>query len=226
MFPVRDGGDEQETLDALERQAQPPAEVIAVAHVAGFHDAVQSGLDAGIEWFWLVDGSAVPDSQALAELLDAVGRVEGLPTPPLVVSKIVMPDGSLDPLSIPVPDLDPDLVVAAFAERLVPIRLARRGSLLVHRAGLERWGLPRYGFVFFGDDLVWTARLLRDEPGLLAPASVVVRRPRSQRAELRQRRESAAAMLRLLLSDGLKLEEKAWYGGRLVEELAGARSSS
>ena len=54
---------------------------------------------------------------------------------------------------------DPDLVVAVFAGRLLPVRLARRGSLLVNRRGFERCGLPRT--VFFGDDLVWTARLLK-----------------------------------------------------------------
>ncbi len=196
---------------------------MAVRHAAGFEEAVHGALRADTEWLWLLDGSVVPEPEALEHLIGAVGALDALPAPVLLASKVLTPDGSLDPRSLPVPQVfDPDLVVAVFDRRLVPVRLARRGSLLVNRRGFEAFRLPRTGSVFFGDDLVWTARLLRSEPGLLVPRSVAVRRPASGRAAARDRRASVTDGLRLLLSDGLTLGEKPWFAGRLAEELAAA----
>jgi hypothetical protein len=73
--------------------------------------------------------------------------------------------------------------------------------------------------VFFGDDLVWNARLMREWPGLLVPDSVVVRAPANRRTVARRRRASILSGGRLVLSDGLVGEERPWFVGRLVEEL-------
>ena len=220
MLP--DGANEpsRESLAAVDEQTRPPGEVVAVRHVAGFQDAVYNGLEAGTEWFWLLDGSVTPQPAALEGLLAALGRVELLPEPLLLMSKVVTPEGSLDPFSLPIPQvLDPDVVVAVFDERLLPVRVARRGSLLVNRRGLERIGLPRLSSIFFGEDLVWSARLLKEQPGVFAPASVAVRQPMSDRAAAKRRRASVAEGVRLLLSDGLHPGEKPWFGGRLAEDL-------
>ena len=209
-----------ETLAALDRQTRPPDEVVVARHAAGFQDAVRAALDRDMEWIWLLDGSVVPEPGALEGLLGSIGQLDLLPEPVLLASKVVSADGSPDPLSLPVPDVaDPDLDYSAFDKRVLAVRVVRRGSLLVHRRGIERCGLPKLGFVFFGDDLVWTARLLKPEPGLLVPGSVVVRHAASKREQASQRRASVGSGLRLLLSDGLELDEKPWFGGRLAEEL-------
>ena len=220
VVPAGTHGTPTETLAALERQARQPDEVVFAPHVAGFQDAVANALERDVEWVWLLDGSVVPEPRALEALLGAVGRVELLPKPVLLTSKVVAPSGEPDPQSLPVPHIaDPDLIFSAFDRRALAIRVARRGSLLVHRSGFERCGLPNLGFVFFSDDLVWTARLLKPAPGLLVPDSVVVRRPASERMRSRQRRASILSGGRLFLSNGLKTDEKPWFGGRLAEEL-------
>jgi hypothetical protein len=226
-----DGAEEppDELLESVGRQTRAPDEVFAIRHVAGFQDAIYNGLDGGTEWFWLLDSSVTPEPAALESLLGALERVDLLPAPLLLASKVVTPEGSLDPFSLPVPQVfDPDVVVAVFDERLLPVRLARRGSLLVNRRALEKLGLPRVGSIFFGEDLVWSARVLKDKPGLFVPASVAVRRPMSDRAAAKRRRTSVAETVRLLLSDGLRPGEKTWFGGRLGEELLalmGARAN-
>ena len=220
VVPAGVGGAPSETLAALELQTRKPDEVAMAPHVAGFQGAIRGALDRGIDWVWLLDGTVVPEPRALEALLEAIGRVDLLPNPVLLTSKVIAADGSPDSRSLPVPHIaDPDLDFSAFDSRVLAVRVVRRGSLLVHRRGIERCGLPNLGFVFFGDDLVWTARLLRPEPGLLVPSSVVVRRPPSERADARRRRASVLSGARLLLSDGLELAEKPWFGGRLVEEL-------
>jgi hypothetical protein len=222
VLPPEGGGSVEPTVTALDRQSRQPDECAVVQHAAGFEDALGGALHAGVEWLWLLDGSVVPEPHALESLLGALDRVDLIAAPVILASKVVMPDGALDPRSLPVPHVhEPDRVVAAFEQRLLAVRLVRRGSVLVHRRGIEREGLPRTGSVFFGDDLVWTGRLLRDEPGLLVPASVVVRRPPSERSVKRGKRTSVAAGLRLLTSDALAPGEKPWFGGRLGEEMLG-----
>lgn len=211
-----------ETLERVEGQTRRPDEVVAVRHVAALLDAVSSTLEDGMDWLWFLDGSALPEPDALEHLVGAIGRLELLPEPAVLTSRILLPGGSLDPDSLPVPHIfNPDLIFAAFDQRLLPVRVVRRGSMLVHRRGIERCGLPNLGFVFFGDDLVWNARLLRPQPGLLVPGSVVVRTPASPRIAARRRRASILSGGRLLLSDGLLGGEKPWFAGRLAEETVG-----
>jgi hypothetical protein len=62
-------------------------------------------------------------------------------------------------------------VLAALARHAVLLRVARRGSMLIGR-DLARQLKPMQ---VLERDLVWTARLLRRELGLLVPASVAVR---------------------------------------------------
>jgi GT2 family glycosyltransferase len=46
----------------------------------------------------------------------------------------------------------------------------------VRRGAVERHGPPRPGFFIWSDDVDFTARILRDEPGFYVPASVAEHR--------------------------------------------------
>jgi hypothetical protein len=177
--------------EAIGRQTRPPDELVTAAD-----------LGRQVDWLWLVDGSTAPEPTALERLLEALELLGSLTPPVLLASKVVTPDGSPDPGSLPIPQiLDSDLAVAACERHLLSIRVARRGSLLVHRRGLPHAGPERA--------LEWTARLLRDAPGFLVPQSVAVRSP--------VRRSDVGALLRLVLSDALAPREKPWFAGRLAE---------
>src|SRR3954471_7200795 len=106
-------------------------------------------LGTGADWFWLVDESVEPEPGALEALMAALENLGSLPEPVLLASKVVDPDGAPDPAFFPVPRMrDVDEAAEAFERHVVPIRMARRGSLLVHRRGLADAGLP-------GRDLEW-----------------------------------------------------------------------
>jgi hypothetical protein len=180
----------------------------------GLREGLREGFDRQTHWVWLVDGSTAPEPSALERLLEAVANLGSLSPPVLLASKVVTPDGALDPGSLPTPRArELDFAVAACQQHLVALRVARRTSLLVHRRGFEACGLPRAGSLPGGDDLEWTARLLRHEPGVLVPRSVAIRRPRGK-----QPRVELAARLRLLRSDALARGEKPWFAFRLVED--------
>ena len=164
----------------------------------------------------------VPEPDALESLL---AEVEPLDTPDgpvhpvLLAGRVVTGAGALDPGSLPVAEVvRGDLVVAAYDRRLVALRLARRGSLLVHRRAFEGALAPTAG-TLLEDDLAWTARLLRHELGLLVPASVVVRALGGAPAR------PPAASLRLLTGDALAPRERPWFAFRMAEDgVAAARA--
>jgi hypothetical protein len=196
------------TLEALDRQTRAAdARVVA----PGAPVALRAAAEQGAEWVWLLDGSALPEPAALERLLEALDRLEPLPSPILLASKVVGPDGSPDPGSLPAPRVvNTELAAAAAERRVLPVRIVRHGSLLVHRRALPaRASADR--------DLAWSAGLLRDEAGYMVPASVAVREaPRPVRRELGPR-------LRLLAGGALARGEKPRFALRLAEEAAGAR---
>ena len=184
-------------------------------------DAAGPLLPGATDWVWLVDDSVLPTPDALERLLAAVeplGTPDGLIGPILLASKVVTETGALDPGSLPVAEVGRfDLVVAAYERRLVALRLARRGSLLIHRRAFA--GASAAAPSVLDPDLTWTARLLRRELGLLVPGSVVVRIDGAGRAW------TPAASFRLLTGDALAPREKPRFAFRLAEEgVAAARA--
>lgn len=209
-----EGGSLEATVEALERQTRPPDEVIALP--PGGHEALPTGLAARADWVWLLDGSVVPEPAALETLLGASGQWDELPVPGLLASKVVLPDGSLDKASLPVAQIrDPDVTVSSFERHLLSIRVARRGSLLVHRWALEAMDSQWPKLTPFADDLEWSARLLKDRLGLLVPGSVAVR---SQGGQAALPGRELARRIRLLLGDAIEFGDKPWFAFRFAEE--------
>lgn len=164
-----------------------------------------------------MDAHATPARDALAELLAPLTDAAPLADPVLISSKVVTRDGRLDDVAPPWPRLlAREQAIAGAERRLAALRAARYGSLLVHRRAVERHGVPRPDFAGAGDDLEWTARVLRDEPGFLAPRSVAVRTGGG--------RPDAAAFVRnrvrILRGDGWRGQEKAWFAFLFAQDLS------
>lgn len=176
-----------------------------------------------VEWWWLLDGAAIPAPDALQKLVAPLDDLGPLPAPILLASTVVGRDGQLDPARAPWPRLlQKEVSLDACQRHLVSVRAARHGSLLVHRRAIERHGPPRADYVDDGEDLEWTARMLRgDESGFLVPASRAVLRSEPgarEVAEARHRRDvrNRVNMLRGEAWDG---EEKLWFGFLLAQDI-------
>ena len=128
----------------------------------------------GDGWMWLRDGTAQPAPDALDRLLEALGRLDGLPAPVLLASKVVDRAGALVPALAPwyLRD-DAGLAMDAAGRGLLPVRAARTSSVLVRADVLGR-ARRRRRLPPGAAALEWTARVLRDAPGYLVPASVAV----------------------------------------------------
>ncbi len=197
----------RETLDALAGQTRPVAGVLSAE--ASFHDVLgrARGEHPQADWYWLLDAGVTPAPDALGELLTAAAA-DGLPHPVLVAGKVVAQDGTVVDERAPwLPLLDREVVIAAARRRLVSLRLARWGSLLVRADAIDAHGLPRRDFDRGADDLEWTSRLLRDDHGYLAPRSLAEQRAGGGPDPGLEARDRA----RMVRGSGWVAQEPVWF---------------
>ena len=134
----------------------------------GFAAGVAEALERGHDRLWLLDDDTIPSPTALEALLEA-------PEADLLCSRVVWTDGTPHPMNAPWPRFDPpEAMLGAIDRGLLAVRAATYVSILVSRAAVERRGGPKVPFFVWGDDVEFTARLLRDGTGYYVPSSVVV----------------------------------------------------
>jgi rhamnopyranosyl-N-acetylglucosaminyl-diphospho-decaprenol beta-1,3/1,4-galactofuranosyltransferase len=222
-------------LEAVEAQehavdgivvAGPDAEALAEGrHVAldvpaadGPAGALAAGVDTalalGADWVWALDGHAVPAPDVLGTLLSATA-FDDLPDASVLAGKVTDAAGELHPDALPWPEIfEKEVSTAACGHRLVSLRAARPGAVLVKADAIRAHGGPRADYVSHGEVLEWTARILRHEAGYLVPAAVAPRADRDRRA-VRRDLKNRAAMLR---TDSWRREEKLWFGFLLAQD--------
>jgi hypothetical protein len=219
-----------EVLRAVEQQERPADEVIAVPpeEVSGVAAAYLRGIEAALEgesdWLWMLDGTARPEPDALRELASAVESLSSVATPALVASKLTSAAGALDPAAAPMARVTSvDFAFAAYERRLLSVRAVRGGSLLIRRDAAGRHGGPRRELDESGGDLEWTARLLADDVGVLAPASVALSDAHAGDGSDAARLRAATA---ILFSDAFSAREKLWLAfGAAMEGVDSAGSA-
>lgn len=165
---------------AMVRELYPEVEVLAlpenVGCAGGNHEALKRAYEGPADWFWVMDDDTIASPSALEELLVALDRVDGgLPEPELMASKVLWTDGSLHKMSLPFVRWDrEELALDACERELVPLRATTYVSMLVKRTAVEKYGVPLAHWFIWGDDIEYTARILRYEVGYVAPRSVVL----------------------------------------------------
>jgi rhamnopyranosyl-N-acetylglucosaminyl-diphospho-decaprenol beta-1,3/1,4-galactofuranosyltransferase len=155
------------------RDEFPGAELVRlesnVGGAGGFHEGMRLAAARDFDWLWLMDDDTIAAETALEELLQAEA-----PDALLLASKAVWTDGSLHPMNAPGTDRRSfDRLVRAAAAGLVPLRSATFVSLLVRRDAIDRYGLPHAHYFIWSDDIEYTARVTRRDPGYVVPSSVV-----------------------------------------------------
>lgn len=193
----------------------PDVKLLALASnqggATGFHEGLKAVQGREFDWVWLLHGDTVPAEPALAELLRATVRVEGEAPPHLVASKPIRGGGELDVVSLPRPDLKRiEHAVVSYEHGLQPLRWATFVSLLVSGDAIAQNGLPIRAFSGRGGELEFTARLLRQGHGYLAPRSVVEHDAGAADADAR----TAHAALPAYVSDRMLMLKSPSWGKR------------
>jgi rhamnopyranosyl-N-acetylglucosaminyl-diphospho-decaprenol beta-1,3/1,4-galactofuranosyltransferase len=144
-----------------------------VGGAGGFYVGMREAYKRGFGWLWLLDDDSIATPDALERLLAGLERApHGRPL--LVASQVRWRDERLHPMNRPWPRWRwPGELLLAAQRKLILIRAATFVSVLVRREALQRFGLPLAHFFIWSDDIEYTARVLRDNPGYLVPDSVV-----------------------------------------------------
>ncbi len=166
------------------RELYPQVEILAlpenVGCAGGNHAALKKAFEGPAEWFWVMDDDTIASPTALEQLLEPLDRLDGLPEPELMASKVLWTDGTLHRMSHPFVRWDrEDLTLDACERELVPLRATTYVSMLVRRSAVEKYGVPLAHYFIWGDDIEYTARILRYEAGYVAPRSVVLHKTKA-----------------------------------------------
>ncbi len=149
----------------------------------GFALGLATALEKGCEAIWLMDDDTVPTSGALAALLAARAAYQHIRggQPALVGSRVIWVDGRDHPMNTPRPNPFASRGERTAAREIgcIPIRTASFVSILLDAARVRDVGLPIADYFLWNDDFEFTARLLRDSPGLICPGSVVVHKTKT-----------------------------------------------
>jgi GT2 family glycosyltransferase len=155
----------------------PRAELLAlpanVGGAGGFCRGIERAHAQGYDWLWLMDDDTIANGHSLANLLAGAARAPG-GAPLLVSSQVRWKDERLHPMNFPVPRWRSGRDLAdGVSGGLLALRYTTFVSVAVHRRAIDRFGLPLEHYFIWGDDVEFTARILRDEPGYLVPESIV-----------------------------------------------------
>jgi GT2 family glycosyltransferase len=241
----------EECLDAVLAQTRAPDEVLVVDNAStdgttellqgydgrvdvlrlaqnegssgGFHAGFAEGVRRGADWLWVMDDDTIPTAPALERLLAARETLDGLPEPVLLASKVVWSDGRVHPMNPPAPHpMDIDVFMRALERGLMPIRSNTFPSLLVRRVAVERHGAPRKGFWIWADDIDFTQRILRDEPGYVVPSSVALHKTKTPHTPWEGGERFYYAVrngLFILRGDTLRAKEKVGWTLLVAEQI-------
>ena len=144
-----------------------------VGGAGGFHRGLAHAHAQGYDWLWVMDDDTMVSGDTLAKLLEGAARApQGVPL--LVASMVRWKDERPHPMNWPPPRWRSRREMAeGMAAGLLLVRYTTFVSVALHRESIDRFGLPQEHYFIWADDVEFTARVLRDEPGYLVPDSVV-----------------------------------------------------
>lgn len=146
-----------------------------IGGAGGFHEGVQWAFKQGFEWLWLMDDDTIAKSDTLSKLLEAYKKFPKEQKPIILTSQIIWVDGSLHKMNKPKPrkeSLDRQIFAASCGA--LPIRFTTFVSLLLHSSAVQNHGLPLKKYFIWSDDVEYTARILKNNLGVLVPESIVI----------------------------------------------------
>ncbi|RDB42560.1 glycosyltransferase [Halomonas sp. DQ26W] len=143
----------------------------------GFNAGFRLAYQQGAEYLWVMDDDVIPQPDALQHLEEAEALLAGKGIDrAFLLSKAVTENGSVTNTPA-VSTLGNKIGYQSWPQvleyGLIPVRRATFVSILLHRAILERHGLPISAMFIWGEDTEFTMRVTRDKPGFMVGKSQV-----------------------------------------------------
>jgi rhamnopyranosyl-N-acetylglucosaminyl-diphospho-decaprenol beta-1,3/1,4-galactofuranosyltransferase len=147
----------------------------------GFHAGMRAAYDDGADWLWIMDDDTIASPTALSSLLAAQAAFPPALRPWLLASRVVWEDGRLHPMNLVAVKqrYHREYLWSAAHRGCLSIRSATFVSLLIDRRCVRHYGLPLADYFIWNDDVEYTARILRHQPGIAVPTSLVLHATRT-----------------------------------------------
>jgi len=198
-----------------------------VGSAGGYFLGIRAAHQQGFDWIWTLDDDSIAEPDALDQMLAARGKFPESVRPGLLASRVVWTDGTLHPMNIQKPKLyNPEQQFLAAACGTMSIRFTSFVSMLIHRSLIDRYGLPIAGYFLWNDDVEYSARILRNELGVLVPPSVVCHKTALKHVPATSSAEKFFFEVRnklwiIRLSNAFSRDEKWWMFKSLVRRTWG-----
>lgn len=183
-----------------------------VGGAGGFYEGLKKAYEMGYEWVWILDDDTMAEPNTLEELLEAYDAFTSQMKPTILASKVVWNDGTVHPMNISNLKDDYELSMLAAEKLTLSIRSSSFVSMLVNRAMIEKYGLPHKKFFIWNDDFEYSARVLKNEFGVLVPKSIVTHKTKIKYSPLESSGERYYYEVRnkywVLKTDSLEKKEK------------------
>jgi GT2 family glycosyltransferase len=142
----------------------------------GFSSLFREAYATGCEWLWAMDDDVIPEPDALAELVLAYEKNFACPEDiGFLVSRVQTPDG--EPNNVP--DIDnaqdhrsPPRWAHLLHHGMVKISWSTLNSILLPRSTFRDFGFPSPDFLYGGEDIDMTLRIVKERPGYLVGKSL------------------------------------------------------
>lgn len=154
-----------------------------VGGAGGFHEGIKYAYERGYEWIWLMDDDTIPEVDALEKLLLAHNRLKSKGVcVRLLGSRVNWIDGSVHPMNMPsyINVKSHDLMILLIENKCLPVRNVSFVSMMMHRDLVSKYGLPVKSYFIWNDDVEYTARITRNESGVIVLDSIVVHKTKSK----------------------------------------------
>lgn len=157
-----------------------------IGGAGGFHEGIKRAYHGGYDWIWVMDDDTLPEPDALEQLLKAAETI--MPSPEVLSSVVHWTDGALHVMNVPqfrFQGIDPTTIIDTTGRGAVPIPSASFVSTMTSRRAVASYGLPITDYFIWADDVEYTARILRHEPGVWVLGSVAIHQTQSNYAPSR-----------------------------------------
>jgi GT2 family glycosyltransferase len=141
----------------------------------GFAAGMARGYELGADFVWIMDDDCYPNSDALQELVNGLGKAEETlnMSLPYACSVVKWTDGSICEMNNPGTTWDWGRLLS-LGQQSVLVTHCSFVSVLVPRRTLTRFGLPLKEYFIWFDDQEYTLRIIKAGPGVQVLTSVVV----------------------------------------------------
>ena len=167
-----------DNTEKLVKDKHPDVELLKLEYnmggAGGFYRGIEWAHKNGYEWLWILDDDTIAEENALFELINSYEAFPDNNKPVMLSSRVNWIDNTLHSMNLPtIKTTNFEEISLAAVNSTISIRATSFVSLLLNSKMVTLYGLPYKEYFIWNDDYEYTARILKENFGVLNPRSLV-----------------------------------------------------